>query len=239
MIWNAVTVFAVTLASLGALALISLLTLNHFTKSYRRIDWQHRWVNIIDGWVRWYCCYFHRLQGDTLNLPPQGGAIVVANHFSGIDGFLLVALSRRPLRFLIAEEEYRRFGMQWLFRAIGAIPVARGSRPERAYREAVRRLKAGEVIALFPHGAIHLDSDAPRKLKAGVVRLSILSKCPVLPLRIEGQRGLGSVVVSFFLRGRVTAKQFNYIICDEGNHRQQLEQIASVIETPLSRAQAA
>ena len=204
------------------------------SKPYRRIDWQHKLVNIIDGWVRWYCLHFHRLQGEKLNLPSQGGAIVVANHFSGIDGFLLVALSDRPLRFLIAEEEFRRFGLQWLFRAIGAIPVARESKPERAYREAVRCLRAGEVIALFPHGKMHLDSDPPRKLKGGVVRLSTLSQCPVLPLRIEGQRAQGSVVSGFFLRGRVKAKQFDYIYCSEGDNHLQLQQIADAIETPLS-----
>jgi len=222
----------------SALLLVVIVVLNHMSKSYRRIDWQHRWVNIIDGWVRWYCLRFHRLRGDTLRLPKQGGAIVVANHFTGLDGFLLVALSERPLRFLIAEEEFRRFGIQWLFRAIGAIPVARESRPERAYREAVRQLRAGEVIALFPHGKIHLDSDPPRKLKAGMVRLSTLSGCPVLPLRIEGQPALGSVVSSFLIRGNVKSKQFDYIYCNEGSNHQHLQEIASVIESPLSSANA-
>lgn len=226
----------VVVSGLVVFFVMAVLILNHLSKSYRRIDWQHRWVNIIDGWVRWYCLRFHRLHGDTLRLPAHGGAIVVANHFTGLDGFLMVALSERPLRFLIAEEEYRRFGMQWLFRAIGAIPVARESRPERAYREAVRQLRAGEVIVLFPHGAIHLDTDPPRKLKAGVVRLSILSGCPVLPLRIEGQPALGTVVTSFLLRGRVKAHQFDYIYCNAGSNQQHLQEIAGVIESPLSRA---
>jgi len=227
-------IIALLVALFAVMVFIAIVLLNHLTRPYRRIDWQHRWVNVIDGWVRWYCRRFHRLRGETLNLPPHGGAIVVANHFSGVDGFLLVALSERPLRFLIAEEEYRRFGLQWLFRAIGAIPVARQSRPERAYREAVRQLKAGEVVALFPHGGIRLDSDPPIKLKGGVVRLSTLSQSPVLPLRIEGQRGQGTVVTSFLLRGRVRAEQFDYIFCSEGDNHLQLEQIATVIETPLS-----
>jgi len=224
------------LAGLSLCLLVVVLVLNHLSKSYRRIDWQHRWVNVIDGWVRWYCLRYHRLHGDKLRLPNhgEGGAVVVANHFTGLDGFLLVALSERPLRFLIAEEEYRRFGLQWLFRAIGAIPVSRESRPERAYREAVRQLRGGEVIVLFPHGRIHLDSDPPRKLKAGVVRLSTLSGCPVLPMRIEGQPALGTVVTSFLLRGDVKAKQFDYIYCNEGSNHQHLQEIAAVIESPLS-----
>jgi 1-acyl-sn-glycerol-3-phosphate acyltransferase len=214
------------------LLLVPLYIFHQRSKRYRRIDWQHVPVNALDGWLRWYCYRFHRLSGDTLHLPEHGGAIVAANHFSGLDGILLVALSNRPLRFLVAEEEYRRFGVQWLFRAVGAIPVARESRPERAYREAVKVLRQGEIVALFPHGAIHLDHHSPRKLKAGVVRLSALSGCPVLPVRLDGVRAKGSVLGGFFLRGNVRAKQFDYIYCDEGHKDQHLANIAKAIEKP-------
>lgn len=221
-----------TLKSFLLLLLLSIFWCNRRSKRYRRIDWQHVYVNVLDGWLRWYCYRFHRLSGDTLHLPEHGGAIVAANHFSGLDGILLVALSNRPLRFLVAEEEYRRFGTQWLFRAIGAIPVARESRPERAYREAVKVLRDGEIVALFPHGKIHLDSDPPRQLKAGVVRLSALSGCPVLPVRLDGVRAQGSVLGGFFVRGNVHATQFDYIYCDEGHKGEHLANIAKAIERP-------
>jgi len=137
-------------------------------------------------------------------LPEHGAAIVVANHMSGVDPLLLIAASNRPLRFLIAREEYQRFGMQWLFRAAGCIPVDRDGRPEKSLRQALKALQQGEVIAIFPHGRIHLDSDPPRKLKAGFARLAAWSGAPVYPVRIDGVTAKGKILSAPFIPGKVS-----------------------------------
>jgi len=101
-----------------------------------------------------------------------GCALLACNHISGLDPFLLIAASPRPLRFMIAREEYERFGLRWLFRRGHCIPVDRDRQPERALREALRALNAGEVVAVFPQGGIQRESQGHRKLKGGVVRLA-------------------------------------------------------------------
>lgn len=128
-----------------------------------QVNWGGRWINRIDGWLRLFCRHYHRLPGNALHLPGRGGAIVVANYVSGLDPLLLIAASRRPLRFLIARERYERFGLTWLFRLGGCIAEDRVVRPQRALREALRALRAGEVVTLFPHGAIHADATPPLK----------------------------------------------------------------------------
>ena len=167
-----------------------------------RTDWGRGWMNLVDGLNRLFCYRYHRLNVTGLRLPRSGPAIVVANHVSGLDPLLLIASARRPLRFLIAREEYERFGLQWLFRAVKCIPVDRERRPELALRAALRALHDGEVVALFPHGAIHLDSDPPKRLKAGAVRLAQLTGAPLLPHRITGVRGAGHVILGVILRSR-------------------------------------
>ncbi|OOY41273.1 hypothetical protein BOV91_12355, partial [Solemya velum gill symbiont] len=147
--------------------------------AYNGAEWGTPFLNRLDGLNRLFCRFVHRLPEDNFDLPETGPAIVASNHVSGLDSLLLLAASPRPLRFMIAREQYERFGMQWLFHALGAIPVDRSGRPEKAMREALNALKAGEVIAIFPHGKIHLPSDPPRKLKGGAARLSAISKCPV------------------------------------------------------------
>ena len=77
-------------------------------------------------------------------LPETGAAIVVCNHISGLDPLVLIAATPRPLRFLIAREEYERFGLQWLFRLGKCIPVERDKRPELAMRAALRAIENGE-----------------------------------------------------------------------------------------------
>lgn len=188
-------------------------------------DWGSPWANRIDGINRLFCKYYHRLQGDTLYLPEEGPAIVVANHISGLDPLLLIAASKRRLRFIIATEQYNRFGFQWLFRLAGCIPVDRKGRPERAFRAALKALADGEVVALFPHGAIHLEGEPYRKLKPGAVRLAQLADCPIFPARISGVRSTGDVILPVLLRARAKVENFPLVDCSERDSTECLDEI--------------
>ncbi len=207
---------------LTALLLWSLHRLHRACRRANRVDWGRGWVNLLDGLNRLFCYRYHRLNLIGLRLPKTGPAIVVANHVSGLDPLLLVASARRPLRFIIAREEYERFGLTWLFRAIGCIPVDREKRPAQALREALRCLRSGEVVALFPHGKIHLDSDPPRRIKAGAIRLSQITGAPIFPHRISGIRGAGGVVGGVLLRGRARIRAGS-VIFPEAWGRDQLQ----------------
>lgn len=178
------------------------------------VDWGGAFYNHLDGLVRLYCRRYQRLDGDNLYLPPSGPAIVVANHITGIDPLLLIAASRRPLRFIIAREHYERFGFTWLFRAAGCIPVDRIGKPERAFRDALKALECGEVVALFPHGTIHLDSDPPRRLKPGAVRLAQLADCPITPVRIEGVRAQRRIFLPVLLPARARVENLDILKCE-------------------------
>ncbi len=68
-------------------------------------------------------------------------------------------------------------------------------------RLAIKALRDGEIVALFPHGKIHLDSDPPRKIKAGAARLAALTGLPLIPMRISGVSGQGGVMLPVFMRG--------------------------------------
>ena len=191
--------------------------------------WAGRSINWIDGLVRLLCRFLHRLPANYIPLPETGGAIVVANHISGLDPLLLIAASRRPLRFLIAKEEYERPILHWLFKAAGCIPVDRSGKAELALRQALRALQAGEVIAIFPHGRIHLDSDPPRKLKGGAVRLASWSGVPVFPVRIDGVGGEGKVVTAPFIPSHVQLTMAESFVCEQDGMAEGMERISNII----------
>jgi len=197
-----------------------------------RADWGSGWLNTLDGWVRIFCRRYHRVNSATLDLPERGGAIVVANHVSGLDPLLVVAASLRPVRFLIAREQYERFGLRWLFRAVGCIPVDRGQRPERALREALRALQHGEVVVLFPHGGIHVH-DTPALLKGGVVKLAHKSHCLIYPLHIDGVRGVGHTLLAVLLRSQARLRVFPPLSCVHVEHRECLQRISRVLHKKL------
>ncbi|MDA1107757.1 MAG: lysophospholipid acyltransferase family protein [Proteobacteria bacterium] len=195
-------------------------------------DWGHVWLNRLDGLNRLFCRHYHRLNHDPITLPQRGGALLVSNHVSGLDPLLMIAAAQRPLRFIIAQEEYERFGLNWLFRALGCIPVAREQRAELALRAALRALEAGEVVALFPHGRIHLDGDPPRALKGGVARLAALSGCPIYPVRITGISGVGRVLGAVVRRSRARLIGFSALTCTGHTAEGCLEELAQVLNGP-------
>ncbi len=204
--------------------------LYHVIDKYNEVDWGSRWFGFIDGFNRFFCQRFHRLQPYHIVLPEKGGCIIACNHISGLDPLLLIAAARRPLRFMIAREEYERFGLQWLFRGVGCIPVERSGRPELALREAMRALQVGEVVAIFPHGRMHLDNDPARKLKKGVAWLAEQTKVPVIPCRLTGVKGEGYTLLSVLMRSRVNIEIFDTISCSPNNNIECLEKIADCIE---------
>lgn len=165
-------------------------------------DWGGRWLNRLDGLNRLFCRRFHGLSKDRLKLPTTGPVLVASNHVSGLDPLLLIAACHRPLRFIIAREQYERWWLKWLFRAIGCIPVDREREPRKALYAARRALEAGEVVALFPQGAIRLDHEPPAPLRRGIVLLSQMSGAPIVPVRIRGVRGQGFTVAAVFMRSR-------------------------------------
>ncbi|MCG7987423.1 MAG: lysophospholipid acyltransferase family protein [Candidatus Thiodiazotropha lotti] len=201
------------------LVALFLFWLNGRCRDANGADWGFFWLNRLDGLNRLFCRQYHRLQSAPVPLPRKGGAILVSNHISGLDPLLMIASCDRPLRFLIAREQYQRFGMQWLFRAVGCIPVDRENSPEKALRQAFKALSEGEVIALFPHGKIHLDSDPPRKIKPGAARLAARAKLPLIALHISGVAAPGEVMRPVFLRSRAVVKLQAVIhgseLCDE------------------------
>jgi 1-acyl-sn-glycerol-3-phosphate acyltransferase len=214
--------FALSAAVLVAVFLAGVV-LRKRCRAAARADWGRGWLNTLDGLNRIFCRRFHRLRATHLPLPQHGPALVVANHVSGLDPLLMVAACQRPLRFIIAREQYERFGLRWLLRAIGCIPVDRAASPHRALAAARRALQHGEVVALFPQGRIHLDTEGPVRLKPGILHLAKLSGAPVYPLRIDGVRGAGRTLRAVFLRSRARLTVFPHLYYEEGVPERMLE----------------
>lgn len=165
-----------------------------------RADWGGPFLNNLDGLARVFCARFHRLKYEPLPVPDAGGAIVAANHLSGLDPILLAAACDRPLRFVIATEQYYRPTLRWFYDLIGCIPVDRTGAPDKAFYSARRALAEGEIIALFPQGSIRVPG-APRKpLKRGVIALAAMARVPIIPVRVSGVGGVGRIVSAVFIR---------------------------------------
>jgi len=192
------------------------------------VDWDHAWANRIDGILRMFCYRFHGLAKNYIPIPETGAAIVVANHISGLDPLLLIAASKRPLRFLIAREEYERFGFKWLFEAAGCIPVDRANNPEKALRQALLAIDRGEVVAIFPQGGIQwpLTEEKPFRIKGGAVRLAQRKKIPLIPVVIDGVGLMGATLLAVVNRSRATLEFEGELACESMSYDECLEALA-------------
>jgi len=203
-----------------AIGSVTALTVYTVRKGFRanKVDWGHPVVNCIDGLMRIYSRRFHRLEHDDMKIPETGGVLVVCNHVSGLEPLLLLTACERPLRFMIAIEEYNRPILRSLFRTVGCIPVERQRRPEIAFRAAIQALEKGEAIALFPHGGIHTDNCGHRPIKRGVLKLAQLTGSKIIPTRVTGIRKPGNSFIPLFLRGKVRLQVFPHLPDDFIDH---------------------
>jgi 1-acyl-sn-glycerol-3-phosphate acyltransferase len=136
-----------------------------------------------------------RLEGRK-HVPRSGPLLVVANHVSAIDPPLLGAILPRRLAFLAKEELFHPAPWGWALRAAGMIPVRRGRAERHVLLAALRVLREGGALVVFPEGTRSRDGvlAAP---EPGVGLLALRSQAPILPVAILGServRGVATVV---------------------------------------------
>jgi 1-acyl-sn-glycerol-3-phosphate acyltransferase len=120
-------------------------------------------------------------------VPAAGPVILVANHRSFMDSIFLPLVVDRPIAFLAKAEYFDDRRTAWLFRAMGQIPVRRGSPAgARAALQAARAvLDAGRVVGLYPEGTRSRDGQLASG-NLGAARLAIATGAPVLPVGLIG-----------------------------------------------------
>jgi 1-acyl-sn-glycerol-3-phosphate acyltransferase len=145
--------------------------------------------------------------------PPDGACLLVANHTCSADPAFLQACARRAMSFLIAEEYFNIPVANRLFRYMKCVPVARTGSDITAVRLALRRLKDGRIVCLFPEGSLSgTGRGRMRATKRGAAYLALRSGVPVYPVFISGGPQHTYVPAAWLMptRGGVTiGKQFD------------------------------
>ncbi|MBY8885615.1 1-acyl-sn-glycerol-3-phosphate acyltransferase [Streptomyces sp. PTM05] len=123
----------------------------------------------------------------TEHVPREGGAVLVSNHISYLD-FVFAGLAARPakrlVRFMAKESVFRHKVSGPLMRAMKHIPVDR-AQGVHAYDNALRALRAGEVVGVFPEATIS-RSFTLKAFKSGAARLAQEAGVPLLPMALWG-----------------------------------------------------
>ena len=121
------------------------------------------------------------------NIPKKGPAVVVCNHVSYMDPIILAGSVRRPMRFVMWYKIFQIPLLNFIFRTMKAIPIA-GAREDvnimnEAFEKVDAELAAGNVVCIFPEGAITRDG-AIARFRPGIEKIIARRPVPVLPVAV-------------------------------------------------------
>ena len=127
------------------------------------------------------------------NLPKTGGALLVLNHVSHLDGPMDAVFSRRHHRtpqFLVKAGVFKLFFVGTVLRGIGQVPVYRGTaKAADSMSAAVEALESGGTVVIYPEGTITKDPDGwPMSGRTGIARIALATGVPVIPIARWGTR---------------------------------------------------
>ncbi len=130
------------------------------------------------------------------NVPKEGPVVVVSNHESMLDMFLIGYRVPRYIKWMAKEELFKNKLFGKLLMSLGAYPVKRGSRDVGAARTTKELLEQGEMIGIFPQGTRSKGRQLP--FKPGFVRFAVDGNAMIQPVAIWGKiRLFGRVYVRF------------------------------------------
>ena len=134
---------------------------------------------------------------DIEKIPHEGPAIITCNHVSFLDPVVVMAAVPRPIRFVMDHRIFKVPVLKTFFKAAGCIPIAPAKEDpeckEAAFAKVQELLEQGELIGIFPEGAICRDGEL-QPFKPGIDRIVAKTPVKVYPLYLHGLWG------SFFSR---------------------------------------
>jgi 1-acyl-sn-glycerol-3-phosphate acyltransferase len=192
----------------GAWIILSLVVLFALAELSRRVMDNPRedlpagmWLSFLHVYTR----LVHRVRAEGMEeLRRQkhpGPLIVVCNHTAGVDPLLVQASVEFEPRWVMAEDMRWRLG-EGLWRYGEIIFVDRQKGDLSGTREAIRHVKAGRVLGLFPEGRIERPARMILPFEPGVGFLIRRSGAPVLPVIIDGTPETPSAWGSLYTRSR-------------------------------------
>lgn len=152
------------------------------------------------------------------NIPAEGGVIIASNHISYLDPPLIGAALPRRGTFMARKGLFGIFMLGWFIKHY-AFPVDREKTQPSTIKDAVRRLKNGELIVMFPEGR-RSETGELLEAKRGIGMVASLSDVPVIPTLIMGSNKVLPIGAKWLRRARISIV-FDRPICPSSKIKKQ------------------
>ena len=145
-------------------------------------------VRLILNFV-FFLCLGLKVEGRE-NIPDKGAIIVAPNHKSYWDPPVIgTAVNNRIIHYMAKEELFKNPIFGWIIRQFGTFPVKRGTVDRQAVRQAVRELKSGNPLGIFPEGT-RIKREGLGRFHSGMASLALMTGTPVVPVAVIGTMDL-------------------------------------------------
>jgi 1-acyl-sn-glycerol-3-phosphate acyltransferase len=122
------------------------------------------------------------------NIPQDlpGGLVVMANHQTYLDPMWICLKINRKYRFMAWDAVFDWFFVGKAIRYLGAFPVNMEGGSIKAMKEALRALRDGATLIIFPEGEREFSDGEFLEFKSGAMRIAMEAGVPILPVTISG-----------------------------------------------------
>ncbi len=110
----------------------------------------------------------------------DGPYLIVGNHLHIMDVIPAAISTDKPVHYMAKKELFEKGFMKWFTAKCECIPVNRDGNDVRALMTAMRYLKEGGIVNIFPEGTRNKTKDMFLPLKSGSAALSIKTKTPIV-----------------------------------------------------------
>ena len=119
------------------------------------------------------------------NIPKEGSVLFCGNHRSNLDPPMMVIACPRKMRFIAKEELKNNLLFRYLCYVYEAIYVKRDSKDITALKDALKTLKNGQCIAIFPEGTRN-GIEKGEQVKGGAAFFALRTGAKVVPVGLSG-----------------------------------------------------
>ncbi|OEH91575.1 lysophospholipid acyltransferase family protein [Bacillus solimangrovi] len=131
------------------------------------------------------------------NIPELGAVLICSNHTSNLDPPLIGCFLKRKVYFMAKEELFKYDFIGSIIMQLGAFPVKRGTSDIGAYKSALKVLKKGDVLGIFPEGK-NIKTGKLGVFHQGAATFAIKTKTVIIPTAIVGKyRPFSKVILKF------------------------------------------
>jgi len=162
------------------------------------------------------------------NIPETGAFIIVGNHKNNFDPILISFTTKRQISYLAKAELFKTRFTKLLFESINCIKIDRNKTDITAIKNALRVLKTGGILGIFPEGTRIKNGSESGQIKSGAVLIASKGKVDILPVAISGQ-------YKFFAKIKVTVMPMYDVKKAMIDHNGNIEEISSEIMSAIYR----